>query len=76
MNLTFQLARGAIALALFVAFALTAWLAPAADGAARVILVTEAGVVAACPVPPPVMRLALSPGDLPAAHRSPGSCRA
>jgi hypothetical protein len=76
MNLTFQLARGAVALALFVAFALAAWLAPAADGSARVILVTEAGVVAACPLPPPPMRLALSPGDLRAAHRQPGTCRA
>jgi len=77
MSLTFQLARGALALGLFAALALTAWLAPAANGTARVILVSEAGVaVAACPIPPPAMRLALSPADLPAMHRMPGSCRA
>jgi hypothetical protein len=77
MSLTFQLARGALALGLFVALALTAWLAPAADGSTRVILVSDAGVaVVACPIPPPALRLALSPADLPAMHRVPGSCRA
>jgi hypothetical protein len=77
MSLTFQLVRGGLALALLFALSLTAWLAPAAPGATRVIIVND--VVAAatvCPVPPPVLRLALSPADLPVSHRASGSCRA
>ncbi|MGH8029167.1 MAG: hypothetical protein ACREO3_04435 [Arenimonas sp.] len=77
MSLTFQLARGGLALAMGFALAATAWLAPAASGSPRVILVSDAApVVIACPVPPPVLRLALSPADLPASHRANGSCRA
>lgn len=77
MSLTFQLFRGGLAIALFAALSVTAWLAPSSQGTTRVILVSEAGTVAiACPVPPPALRLALSPADLPASHRSPGSCRA
>ena len=76
MSLTFQLARGALALGLFAALALTAWLAPAANGTTRVILVSETGVAVACPIPPPALRLALAPADLPAMHRVTGSCRA
>jgi hypothetical protein len=76
MSLTFQLARGALAIALFAALSMTAWLAPSAPGMTRVIIISGAGVAATCPVPPPVLRLALSPADLPASHRSPGSCRA
>ena len=77
MSLTFQLARGALALALVVAMSVTALLAPASRGTTRVILISDAGATTvACPVPPPVLRLALSPTDLPVSSRSPGSCRA
>jgi hypothetical protein len=77
MSLTFQLARGGLALALFAALSLTAWLSPAANENARVAFLSGAGAVAiACPVPPPALRLALSPADLPASHRATGSCRA
>ena len=77
MSLTFQLARGGLALAMFSALAVTAWLAPSAQGSTRVILIDQAGTVTTvCPVPPPAMRLALSPADLPASHRAHGSCRA
>jgi hypothetical protein len=77
MSLTFQLARGVLALALFGALALTAWLSPAADSGPRVIFMSEAGAVATtCPIPPPALRLALSPADLPASPRGTGSCRA
>jgi hypothetical protein len=75
MSLTFQLARGGLALVLVAALSATAWLAPAARGTARVILVSDAGMIA-CPVPPPVLRLALSPADLPMSYRSPANCRA
>jgi hypothetical protein len=77
MSLTFQLARGGLAIAMFSALALTALLAPSAAGPTRVILIDQAGtVVTVCPVPPPVLRLAQSPADLPASHRAHGSCRA
>ena len=77
MSLSFQLARGGLALAMFFALALTAWLAPPSSGPTRVILIDQAGTVATvCPVPPPPLRLALSPADLPASHRANGSCRA
>jgi hypothetical protein len=77
MSLNFQLVRGVLALALLFALSLTAWLAPAAPGATRVIIVSDAAAATTvCPVPPPVLRLALSPADLPASHRANGSCRA
>ena len=77
MSLTFQLIRGALALVLVAALSVTAWLAPAARGTTRVILISDADATAiACPVPPPALRLALSPGDLPLSSRSRGSCRA
>ena len=77
MSLSFQLFRGGLAIGLFAALSVTAWLAPASQGTTRVILVSESGEVAvACPIPPPALRLALSPADLPVSHRSPGSCRA
>ena len=77
MSLTFQLARGGLAFAMFSVLALTAWLAPSSTGSTRVILIDQAGtVVTVCPVPPPALRLALSPADLPASHRANGSCRA
>jgi hypothetical protein len=76
MSLTFQLVRGGLALALLFALSLAAWLAPAAQGTTRVIIVNDVAAAPACPVPPPVLRLALSPADLPASHRANGSCRA
>lgn len=78
MSLTFQLVRGGLALALLFALSLTALIAPAADpGATRVIIMADDATVAeVCPVPPPALRLALSPADLPATHRARGSCRA
>ena len=76
MSLTFQLVRGGLALALLFALTVTAWLAPAASGSTRVILVNEAAAITVCPVPPRALRLALAPADLPASHRLNGSCRA
>jgi hypothetical protein len=77
MSLNFQLVRGGLALALLFALSVTAWLAPAAQGTTRVIILNDVAAVATvCPVPPPVLRLALSPADLPASHRANGSCRA
>jgi hypothetical protein len=76
MSLTFQLARGGLALALFFALSVTAWLAPAAHGPTRVIIVNDVAATTVCPVPPPTLRLALAPADLPPSHRANGSCRA
>jgi hypothetical protein len=77
MSLNFQLVRGVLALALLFALSVTAWLAPPASGRTRLILVNDVAAVATvCPVPPPALRLALSPADLPASHRANGSCRA
>ena len=77
MSLSVQLFRGGLAIVLFAALSVTAWLAPSSHGTTRVILVSEAGAVTiACPVLPPALRLARSPADLPVSHRAPGSCRA
>jgi hypothetical protein len=77
MSLNFQLVRGGLAVALLFALSVTAWLAPASRGTTRVVIFGDmAAVATVCPVPPPVLRLALSPADLPASHRSNGSCRA
>jgi hypothetical protein len=77
MTLSFQLARGAFALALMTALSLAAVLAPKDPARARLIIVTEAGTVTvACPVPPPALRLAAAPADLPALRRVIDSCRA
>jgi hypothetical protein len=80
MSLNFQLARGAIALAVLALSAAAAWIAPptatAAVAAPRVVLAAdEIVVLAACPLPPPALRLASAPGDLPAGLLA-GDCRA
>jgi hypothetical protein len=81
MSLTFQLARGGLALGLFAALTLTAWLAPRADAEAALADASLADVVAeaapaACPVVAPLIKLAAAPADLPTLRRAPGSCRA
>jgi hypothetical protein len=81
MNLNLQLARGGFALAVLALSAATAWLAPPAASSAeatrRVVLVADGGdvVIAACPLPTPVLRLASAPGDLPGRLTATG-CRA
>jgi len=73
MSLTFQLARGGIALAVVVLFSTAAWLAPAPSTHPRVAWVAQAEAVAvACPLP--VMRLASAPADLPKARRLTVNC--
>jgi hypothetical protein len=78
MNLTFQLARGAFALALGAALSIAALLAPRVESGNRLVLVVaDTGSVAiVCPLPAPVLRLAAAPADLPALHSSVPSCRA
>jgi hypothetical protein len=78
MSLNFQLARGGLALLALASLAAVALFAPTQAEPTRIILVTDAAPAAtvACPLPPPSLRLALAPTDLPALPRSMGACRA
>src|SRR5687768_1531383 len=67
MSLTFQLARGGIALAVVVVLSAAAWLAPASSPNPRVAWIAETEAAAtACPLP---LRLASAPADLPKTRR-------